>query len=157
MTDKEYLQKKHEIAQRYLKELEELDREFNLSLINLKEVPKPTRGEFMDSILPNVTGLTRRAEMALGGYIMLYIKKDFQDWKAERIPTKFFEENTISVAKLMKLRYAGICTARFIIDAFINAGLEVNFDRHTWPNPRQRSSMLELEKRQEERRKIGRT
>lgn len=151
MNEQEYLKKKQEIARRYMKELEELDKEFNLSLLNLEKVPGPTRGEFMDSVLPFVSNLTKKAEMALGGYVMLYIDKDFSSWRADKIPVKIFEENVLSIAKLKKLNGAGYATVKFIVQAFIDFGLKVDFFGARWPNPRQRKTMMDLEKRQEER------
>lgn len=152
MNEQEYLKKKQEIARRYMKELEELDKEFNLSLLNLEKVPGSAREEFMDSVLPSVPNLTRKAERALGGYNLLYIDEDFDEyWQANKIPVKNFKENVISVAKLKKLNGVGYATVKFIVQAFIDFGLEVNFYGATWKDPRQRKTMADLEKRQEER------
>ena len=48
MNEQEYLQKKQEIAQRYMKELEELDREYNNSILNVSKTSSPLN-KFRDS------------------------------------------------------------------------------------------------------------
>lgn len=48
MNEQEYLQKKQEIARRYMKELEELDREYNNSILDVSKTSSPLN-KFRDS------------------------------------------------------------------------------------------------------------
>ncbi len=148
MNEQEYLQKKQEIAQRYMKELEELDKEFNLSLLNLEKIPDPKRREL---ILPSVSNLTAKAEFALRIYISEYIDKDWRESWDSGIPIKIFEENTINISKLQRIPHTGYVTIKFIVEAFIDYGLKVNFYGTHWRLSYQKKEMADLENRQEER------
>ena len=143
MNEQEYLQKKQEIARRYMKELEELDKEFNLSLLNLEKIPDPKR-----LILPSVSNLTAKAKYALRIYIRLYIDEDWEGTWASGIPIKIFEENTINISKLQRIPNTGYVTIKFIVEAFIDCGLKVDFYGAYWKLSYQKKEMAELESRQ---------
>ena len=120
MNEQEYLKKKQEIARRYKKELEELDREYNNSILDVSKTSSPLN-KFRDS-----DSIRRIFECGDGKGERAVFTKAVNALRSMGIRTiGELRDARLERNQILDNRNVGYSTLRYIIESLDKVGIEV--------------------------------